>query len=623
MILGLSEIRLIEDQILRVRRDMGDDPFKIHLLIMADGSEVELCELRDRYAECLHLVFSASLLQAKMSDMEADLSRQFAELLCVFDDSERWLTSLSEINFAGQLPLQMLRRSVLQNVVTDLGQVKVYCVGDRVFSSLVQDVCAGLELGVIWVTQKPRRKPLVKLIWRVFLLALWNFFQDFICLCLCRWQPKSRFQSEGWVYASFPRHWILDKEGNEYFKYLGKKSSTTLESVGYVLTLSRQNKASIKSFTEVLQALYKLKSSKLSKRVAIIESYGSFGSLFKNYLFRLLNLGKWLSLRKRWCESFPSNELMSQWIKEDIWLGYFVDVPKNKYFLDAASRCFQELQMQRAIVPFFEFVEGRCIVGALRARGLGAYGLEHSANGPVHQWRTSLPLTLMKDEANGFRYVPGCFLLEGKHSVAAYENCGHVKTTVVGGSRLANCTVSEPVSEGVSSKTVLVLCELHDPLRLLYQVAPICGQLDLRVVARPHPSSVQIVSKALNGDWFGKSLNISLDTVSTLTSSLRRYKPLAVIVGVTGGAVDVAREGYPLVLVGSNWCPNYSVFTSKAIDYPLTIGSESIRSEIIRLSASDEHRNRLIRVAQAGAALAVTCERGEPIYNIAKAVSLR
>lgn len=571
--------------------------FSVDVLWFADVSVEPYAEMIREFSSDVKVHFAGPLLQESLKSFGEQLLSMYEELADYMGEDYFWLMSISEINFAREVPLNLLRCKIVIDFLEEHNFEAVIVQGSQQFDRLVRAAVSGSNL----LINKPERRALWSGVHRSFFyfakLGLWNFLNDiFGCFTFPKIK-RSMSVFETVVFSPFPRHWKSRADGRLYNRFYAPVSEVDEDTL-YLLTLSRNNKSSISDGLKVKASAKGLSNAEIGSPYLVIESYGSIVSIFSSYLnFVLYARLLWRVRRLKVSLNRSGRPGFLSLYRDDLLLGILVDLPKNTYFLSCVRRLAKEVQAEEFVIPFFEFVEGRSLIKGLNESRFRTVGLEHGANGDVHAWRVSLPLVIMNKKSEVSRsFKPNEIWLEGRHSASRYADAGLDSVKVVRPNRLSlDLAQKIRVSE---RNSVVMLCDMHNPTLGVRQLIGVCNKLGVRLVIRSHPSSAEYMRKWVAELPVGLSSSFVLDVDGKdIYQFLELTKPFAAIVGVSGVVVDLARAGVPFVLIGSNWVPNYSVFASGGGIFSVLHEAAEIYSELHRLMTDDGYRDAFINEA--------------------------
>ena len=102
----------------------------------------------------------------------------------------------------------------------------------------------------------------------------------------------------------------------------------------------------------------------------------------------------------------------------------------------------------------------------------------------------------------------------------------------------------------------------------------------------------------------------------SLAETLLQWRPLVVIAGATGAAVDVALLRWPVALISTNWIPNISVFA--ALKIPRIFSTKTELVEFLDKLNTDTQLYNTYSVACQESAQYVIFQQGEVAYRTLK-----
>lgn len=574
-----------------------DKPFSVDVLWFADVSVEPCAEMLREFSLDVQIHFTGPLLQASLKSFGEQLSSMYEELAGFLGEDYFWLMSVSEINFARELPLNLLRYKIIADFVEKHDFETVIAQGSEQFERLVRAAAGDCDLRInrsgrhnYWNSGNRPFFYFAKL-WG------WNFLNDlFGCFALSK-SKRSISVFKTVVFSPFPRHWKCRSDGRLCNRFYGPVSEV-YEDTLFLLTLSRNNKSSISDGLTMKASSDRLSKQGIGNPHLIIESYGSISSIFSSY-FNFVQVARVLwrvrSFRMSLCRRGRPGFM--NLYRDHLLLGVLVDLPKNTYFISCLRRLAKELEAGQIVIPFFEFVEGRAVVKALSERRFRTVGLEHGTNGEVHAWRVSLPLSIMNKRGGvSTSFKPHEILLEGRHSASRYANAGLDSVKVIRSYRLSFDQATR--IRALDRDTIVMLCDMHNPTIGVRQLIGVCNRLGVQLIIRPHPSSYEYMQKWVAELSVRSYSSLVLDTDGKdIYRFLEQAKPFAAVVGVSGAVIDLARAGVPFVLIGSNWVPNYSVFADGIGISSVMHEEAEIYSELHRLMTDDGYRDTFINEA--------------------------
>ena len=187
---------------------------------------------------------------------------------------------------------------------------------------------------------------------------------------------------------------------------------------------------------------------------------------------------------------------------------------------------------------------------------------------------------------------------------------------VVGATRLPQ---SVPLNEGGQndSRPILILGEMHNPMHMIGFCLETLKHSTLKVVLRPHPSTHSKVKREIETLQHVSKLHVEIDNPKvSLAETLLQWRPLVVIAGATGAAVEVALSRWPVALISTNWLPNISVFAASEI--PRIISSKTELVEFLDKMNTDTQFYNTYSAACQESAQYVIFQQGEDAYRTLK-----
>ncbi len=535
---------------------------EVTILWMSDAPPDALLKALTDMKVAFRLVEAANLLQNEMVAFEGMLKPWFGYLWSRIDlIQDRWFARFSEINFSNPAWFDLLRFTVFYNVLqSETCHTCIAVAGQRLLE-LVKQACRRNAISLLAEQTEPEQSPVTL---RLCLVGwLKNAFTDGIIWLLSRRRKRIHHFANA-IYAGFPLNW-KQIDNRWYYRYTGKISEY-LYDCNYFVTLSRTNRSVHKQIKKLLADWKQIHSVVADCPVVVIESFGSLFDLLRCYFSPTRSIRwffAWRKLKKSGCLQWQGINVSSLFDGNCL-QALFLDEPSARYLERCTKRAIKTCAIDTLYVPVFELVEGRAVVRAANHQGAKTIGLQHGAAGRAHSWRIMLTSGMMASgTASDRSFVPDRIAVEGSQAEAMLKRNEYPAERIIisGAPRLSQFMPAE--SKKPPSKTVLVLGDLHRPETLFSWVLNALCTHGYTAVFRPHPSRYSYTAA-----WL-KSQHDEVQTYallsrrdSSLETELGRIAPIAILAGCTGAAVEIAMSGWPVIVVLSNWQPDYSPLTA-------------------------------------------------------------
>jgi hypothetical protein len=537
-----------------------------------------------------------------------------------FDSEAWWFSKISEMNFSDSVWFDLLRLSIVADVVKDEQPEQLFWISDSKTDRVLRSICrsqgiAGKRIGLNSWTGP--RFTFVKALSEWGLNALGDLI---VCLFLARENDIVQ-RPKALILAGYPNNWILDKNPVRY------RFSGTLPSdgrMGYLVGVTRRSLPRMRNpFVAIRSARILAKTSALAP-IFIVERYGSIVDLIWEYA-RAPFIGL------RWWNGWLKRRHLAMWHGIDVWpllIPHLVraplaDWPKNRYWRHCIASACKGLSTESVLIPLFELVEGRSAVAGVHQAGARAVGMQHGPNGVAHRWRFDKPLAQVRREAPDL--APDIIAVEGEVVANNLIDSGLDPAIVhiVGAPRI---TLRTPIFDCRSStRCILVLGEMHDP-NLTFRIAEDLGRrlLGWRIVLRPHPATRMLV-----GDYIERIIASAPDVFflsqgqQTFEEELEALQPRALLVGVSGACVAAAKAGWPVVIAKSNWIPNFNPLLQHEEErlLTLTVGNHEELEKFIEIIDGDSLEIYSSICTRAGGEV-IAAESEDAVIRMAKVIGL-
>ncbi len=574
------------------------------LLWMTDEPYDSLLSLFSEKKILTTVVEAAPLLQQEMCTFHHEVEKWLKNLAEYFKDiPDLWLSRITEPNFSDAPWFDLVRFNVIESELRMGSYTGCLAVSSSVIHRLVSKLCQLLKIEFYAHEISAPRSVSNRLI---FLLRCWfrNFRSDFIAWLITKNFSKEQ-KADLLVYARFPGNWSKAAQTNHYrFTGLFSDALETSQKKGaYLVSVSRRNSSSLKNIKTVLSDWKALRSFPSDMPAVPAEGFGSFMNLLASYCC-LRNTLKWLG----WWKAFFKSEKMT-WRNVDIKFLFinqifstlFLDWPSTLYLEKCTTNALKLYHVKSLIVPVFELVEGRAVVRAGKKEQVKTIGLQHGSAGLAHRWRIMTPAAIMAGKNSGS--TPDITAVEGSLSAGWFSESGysegHIK--VCGAPRLTKKITSPCLNN--PGHNILILGDMHRPYTLFRWALKGLADMGYSLILRPHPSTYERTVAWLEAvpEKIKTHACISARGV-TLENELRIKSPACILAGCTGAAVDLSMSGWPLIIILSNWLPDYSPLTAIDNQKILSSGSPSeVKAWIERLHSDLTFRQEYSRTCkQAG-----------------------
>jgi hypothetical protein len=334
----------------------------------------------------------------------------------------------------------------------------------------------------------------------------------------------------------------------------------------YLVTIARRNSSSLKSVKTLFSDWKTLRTFNSDMPFVPVESFGNLFAMLSSY-FILKDSVKWLL---RWRKLIKSEKV--KWKNTDISFLFtnkifstiLLDWPSTRYLGKCVENVLKINRVKSLIVPIFELVEGRAVVREGNRNHVKTIGIQHGSAGHAHRWRIMTPAAIMATEAKkDFQCAPDIIAVEGSlpERWLSESGCPQNSFFISGAPRLTKKIVSLPPAE--MKRNILVLGDMHRPDTLFRWALEGLFDAGFKLIMRPHPATFERTVAWLENEPenLRAHARISSNAVS-LDEELKTSCPLCLLAGCTGAAVDVALSEWPVIIILSNWLPDYSPLTA-------------------------------------------------------------
>lgn len=229
------------------------------------------------------------------------------------------------------------------------------------------------------------------------------------------------------------------------------------------------------------------------------------------------------------------------------WLNFrFLDLPKSRLVEIAYSRALARFPGKSPFLVFgFEFVEGRAIIAAAKARELFVAGVQHGAAGPLHYLRLVDPVA--EGISKQLISVPDSVIVQGEEIMREYRVAGYPHVWLpesVGYSPNPQERTSR--TRGANSNRVLVISEMHNWKPLWLRTVELAKTDPNRnFTFRAHPSRQLEARKAWGRLPRDSFQNLDLSEMASIQEEIDNEIDF-VVSDSTGAAVEIGRRGIPI-----------------------------------------------------------------------------
>ncbi len=563
-------------------------PFQdAELLWMADApSESAVRSLTKRDIQ-VKVTAAGPLLQREMMSSAAFMENLLAKLKETFNTlPDLWLSRISEPNFATVPWFALIRFSACRAMLDTGTWSSCIAIAGSSLCGLLSRACStrAVPFGSA-ATDKPRST--ASTFW--FLLRCWfrNLRTEVLTFLATR-KVRSAVQADHLIYARFPANWSKNS-GAASYRYSGllpERLASRSTTGAYLVTLARKNALTLKPAREAVADGKALAAHQADLPSVPVEQFGSITDLLISYFYPR-GLFAWLAGWKRLCAPGAL-----QWqgtdigflFREKIWATLLLDWPNTRYLAQCTQRALIETGTRALTVPLFELVEGRAVVRAAHQKQARAVGVQHGSGGWAHRWRIMSPAGSMAASTQPHSvYAPHAIGVDGSEPAAWLLQSGYPETNIhiIGAVRQIKSIPDADLQQ--CSRTVLTLGDLHMPETLFRWVLQGLSCLGYALILRPHPSRYKRTQQWLAAlpEKIKAAAEISPPGTS-LEEELSQRRPACLLAGCTGAAVDVARAGWPIVIILSNWLPDYSPLTAVDQGGILSSGDPAVVSQWIQ-----------------------------------------
>jgi len=392
-----------------------------------------------------------------------------------------------------------------------------------------------------------------------------NLASELVAWALTR-RDRTRLRADWLFWVHQQSNW-KKTDGVHYSRFTPGLSGVLNESGrrgAYLLTLPRANARTLKRPKDVVSAYKDLKGWRTDMPVALVEAYGSLRDILTSY-FGFSQAFKWL---KRWRSPRTARALAWRGVdigfllQRDIVFTLFRDWPGARYLEQCLRRALRASQTEYLAVNGYEIVEGRVACRAAHLGGVKSIGYEHGISGPAHSWRTMVTSSVMANRnAADSLNVPMRILFEGRLGAGHMARLGFPaeRIGILGAPRLASVPVRDVLEP--PERSVFVLGDIHRPEALFGWVLNRLAGSDYTFIFRPHPRHYYSLGEWLTAQEIERHKLTISDRTETLETEVHRCQPTALLVSGTGTAIDLAADGWPVIVVLSNWAPDYNPLT--------------------------------------------------------------
>jgi len=537
------------------------------LLWMSDADQAPVLKALAEAGIQTEVIPAARLLQEEVrrigpeyGDWLRGLAREMAEV------DRFWCARLTELNFADPIWFQPVRFNVAADLLDSGSYLGCVAVCDPVLHQMMADYCRSAGLAFAGQAQGPKRPNRLKLFFNAWRGWAENLGSDLAAWRLTRGQRRGH-RADWLIYAHCGSNW-REAGGRYSYRYsagVAQALAETDQRGAYLVPLARRNARSLKRPAIIAADWKMLGRAETDLPVIPVEAFGRLGQLLASYfspagIWRWFR--RWRSLTRRKTLAWRGAD-MSSALAQEIVFAPWRDWPALVYLEKCLANAFKVVRAEYLLVQGFEFVEGRAAVRAAAKAGVKTAGFEHGCAGVAESWRSIIAPAIM---AGGGVHQAAC-----APDIIGYESAAGAmlltaqgfppeRTRVFGAARLNWAKQSPTVKE--PSPTVMILGDLHRPEAIFSWVLDHLSAPGLRFIFRPHPLVYDQTRIWLVDRLGAEGEGMMSPWQASLEDELDRHRPACVLVGLSGAAIDVVRAGTPVVIIRSNWLPDYNPLTA-------------------------------------------------------------
>jgi hypothetical protein len=504
-----------------------------------------MTELVDRLTGCrVEILPAARLLRDHTDDFVAAVRNWLAPLATACAGIEGWqATRLFEWNYAHPEWFERLRLACLRSQLAGGAYTACVIAAAEPFASAAATLAGGIPVTVL---RRASDLPAISLP-RALLRRLLDAVAEARILIKARALPRPA-RAEVLGYATYPATWAIGPQSAVY-RYFGPHLPDLVRGFAVLATVSRMQIRRLRPVPDILRSLDQLPPKGHEGRLAVIESFGTWRDILACYCDPR---PAWRFRRAVGRAAGRAGEF-GRLYADSVIQSAINDLPRSQYLARTVARTVKAMGASVVVAPTYELAEGRAVALGAHAAGARVVGIQQGSQTACHLWRTAHSLAAIGSATGDHSATPDLLLAESELDAAAFTAAGLAcPVAVIGAMRIE--APQGPPREHPSSAAIVVLGELHAPALLPLRCLTMVGDSGVRVIVRPHPLIAELTRTMVSAASPGSAVEWS-DMTRTLAEELDRHHPLAVIVGVTGAAIEVALAGWPVAILPSAASP--------------------------------------------------------------------